>query len=129
MTLALLGAVIGIRAALALTRLMAALLFGVSPTDPLTFTAIPMLLAGVALLAAGFRRAAPRAWIRWPRSGTSSARGAIAGEVRHARHRPRPPGTPSRPSVELMGNPISVSAGHSFRVETHTIARSRWRLR
>jgi predicted permease len=51
MTLALLGAAIGIGGALALTRLMAVLLFAVSPTDPLTFTAIPILLAGVALLA------------------------------------------------------------------------------
>jgi putative ABC transport system permease protein len=45
------GLVVGVGASLALTRLMARLLFGVSPTDPLTFAAIPLLLASVALLA------------------------------------------------------------------------------
>jgi ABC-type lipoprotein release transport system permease subunit len=34
-----------------LTRLIEKLLFGVSPTDPLTFAAVPLLLAGVALTA------------------------------------------------------------------------------
>jgi predicted permease len=49
--LTLVGLVIGLGAAFALTRLMQKLLFGVSPTDPLTFALIPILLAGVALLA------------------------------------------------------------------------------
>jgi putative ABC transport system permease protein len=47
----LLGIVIGIAAALGLTRLMASLLFGVSATDPLTFTAVALLLTVVALTA------------------------------------------------------------------------------
>ena len=51
MTLALIGASAGLGGALALTRLLKTLLFGVSATDPLTFTAVPALLAGVALLA------------------------------------------------------------------------------
>jgi putative ABC transport system permease protein len=51
MTLALIGAGAGLGGALALTRLLKTLLFGVSATDPLTFTAVPALLAGVALLA------------------------------------------------------------------------------
>ncbi len=51
MILTLVGLVIGVGAAFALTRLMEKLLFGVSPTDPLTFAVIPLLLAGVALLA------------------------------------------------------------------------------
>jgi putative ABC transport system permease protein len=38
-------------AALALTRLMAGLLFGVTPTDPATFALIALLLVGVATLA------------------------------------------------------------------------------
>jgi putative ABC transport system permease protein len=49
--LALLGIGIGIAAALALARLMAAFLFGVPATDPLTFAAIAVLLLLVALLA------------------------------------------------------------------------------
>ena len=51
MKLALAGVVLGLVAALALTRTMKNLLFGVSATDPLTFVAIALLLAVVALLA------------------------------------------------------------------------------
>jgi len=45
------GVVAGLALAYALTRLMRGLLFGVSPTDPFTFAAVPLLLASVALLA------------------------------------------------------------------------------
>jgi len=45
------GMVIGFVGALALTRLLESLLFGVGPTDPVTFAIIPMLLFAVALLA------------------------------------------------------------------------------
>jgi putative ABC transport system permease protein len=48
---ALLGIVGGTAAALALTRLMASLLFGVRATDPLTFASVAMLLTLVALVA------------------------------------------------------------------------------
>jgi putative ABC transport system permease protein len=46
-----LGAVIGVIAALGVVRLLAGWLFGVSPADPATFTAIPLLLLVVALAA------------------------------------------------------------------------------
>jgi len=49
--LALFGIAAGGGAALGLTRLMAALLFGVAPTDPWTFAIVAILLAGVALAA------------------------------------------------------------------------------
>jgi len=49
--LTLLGIVIGVIAALGLSRLLAALLFGVSTTDPLTFAGVAGLLVAVALLA------------------------------------------------------------------------------
>ena len=47
----LVGVAIGTAAALMLTRLMAGLLFGVKPTDPLTFVAVAALLVCVALAA------------------------------------------------------------------------------
>ncbi len=49
MVLTIAGLALGLGGALLATRLMASLLFGVSATDPLTFIAIPLLLAGVAL--------------------------------------------------------------------------------
>jgi predicted permease len=45
------GAAIGLVAALALTRLMASMLFGVRPTDPVTFAAVAVLLCGITLFA------------------------------------------------------------------------------
>jgi putative ABC transport system permease protein len=51
MRLALIGAAVGIAAALGLTRLIASFLFGVKPWDPMTFVAVPLLLTAVALLA------------------------------------------------------------------------------
>ena len=65
-----LGVLIGLVAALGLTRLMSKLLFGVSPSDPVTFIAVALLLALVALAACYFpaRRAArldPMAALRY----------------------------------------------------------------
>ena len=49
--LVLSGLCLGIAAALALSHLLSNLLFGVRPTDPLTFIAVAILLLGVALTA------------------------------------------------------------------------------
>lgn len=49
--LVFIGLVVGIGGALALTRLMTTLLFGVKPWDPLTFAGVAILLALVALAA------------------------------------------------------------------------------
>ena len=51
MMLVMLGAVIGLGAAFALTRLLQKFLFEVSPGDPVTFAAVALLLVLVALLA------------------------------------------------------------------------------
>ncbi|MGH9881211.1 MAG: ABC transporter permease, partial [Pyrinomonadaceae bacterium] len=51
LTLTLLGVVIGIGGAIALTRLLRTLLFGVTPTDTLTFATVSLVLVAVALLA------------------------------------------------------------------------------
>jgi ABC-type antimicrobial peptide transport system permease subunit len=45
------GAAIGLAAAIGLTRVMKNLLFNVSPTDPVTFALIVLLLIAVALIA------------------------------------------------------------------------------
>ncbi len=45
------GVAAGIAGALALTRFLRSLLYGVSPTDPLTFAVVALLLAAVALVA------------------------------------------------------------------------------
>jgi ABC-type antimicrobial peptide transport system permease subunit len=49
--LAMIGVVIGIAGALALTRFLSSLLYGVKPTDPLTFIAVSLILIAVAMLA------------------------------------------------------------------------------
>jgi putative ABC transport system permease protein len=49
--LTLLGVAIGVLAAIAFSRLLSTLLFGVSATDPLTFAGVAALLAVVALAA------------------------------------------------------------------------------
>jgi putative ABC transport system permease protein len=51
MKLAAIGMAAGLVAALALTRLMAGLLYGVRPADPATLAAVTLLLGGIALLA------------------------------------------------------------------------------
>jgi len=49
--LAIFGVALGLLAAIAFTRLLTGLLFGISASDPLTFAVIAALLIGVALLA------------------------------------------------------------------------------
>jgi len=60
MALVAFGVVLGVGGSLALTRLLAGLLFGVGATDPLTFLTVPSVLAAVALFACDLpaRRAA-----------------------------------------------------------------------
>src|SRR6476660_2033213 len=51
MTLTLIGVIVGLGGAFALTRVIGNLLYGVAATDPTTFLAIPFLLLFVALIA------------------------------------------------------------------------------
>jgi putative ABC transport system permease protein len=67
------GIAIGLAASLALARLMASLVYGVSPVDPLTLVTVAGLLALVAAAATYFPRAGPRASSRRSRCAPSSA--------------------------------------------------------
>ena len=49
--LAFAGIIVGMAGALALTRVLSSLLFGITPNDPVTFGAVAILLVAVALLA------------------------------------------------------------------------------
>jgi putative ABC transport system permease protein len=50
-TLAVVGLSVGIVGALAVTRLLSSLLYGVNPSDPLTFALVSLILTGAVLLA------------------------------------------------------------------------------
>jgi putative ABC transport system permease protein len=51
MSLTPIGVGVGVAGALVLTRFLSSLLYGVRPTDPLTFVVVSSVLTGVALLA------------------------------------------------------------------------------
>ena len=51
MMLAMIGLVLGLGIVFVLARFLKSMLYGISPSDPVTFTTITILLAGVALLA------------------------------------------------------------------------------
>jgi hypothetical protein len=51
MTLALIGAAIGVTGSWGLKRVMSSFLFGVKAWDPMVFVAAPLLLSAIALLA------------------------------------------------------------------------------
>ena len=51
MLLTLIGAAVGVAGAFATTRVMSSLLFGVAPTDLVTFTAVAVVLIAVAFIA------------------------------------------------------------------------------
>ena len=51
LTLTVIGLALGVAVSIGITRLMSGLLFGVRPTDPLTFVVVSMVLLLVALLA------------------------------------------------------------------------------
>jgi putative ABC transport system permease protein len=51
LVLAAIGAIVGLAGALLVTRLLSALLFGVSPSDPATFVGVALGLTGIAVVA------------------------------------------------------------------------------
>jgi ABC-type antimicrobial peptide transport system permease subunit len=50
-TLAAVGVAIGLATAVGLTRLMKSLLFGISPLDPITYAAVPIVLVAATVIA------------------------------------------------------------------------------
>jgi putative ABC transport system permease protein len=70
-TLAALGAAVGLGGAAFATRLMKSLLFNVSATDPVTFTLLPLTLLAVALTAC---------WLPARRAAKVDPRGALGSE-------------------------------------------------
>jgi putative ABC transport system permease protein len=65
MLMVLAGLALGWAAVLALTRVLASLLYDTSPTDPVTWVTVGALLAAMALLACYVPPAAPCASIPW----------------------------------------------------------------
>jgi putative ABC transport system permease protein len=58
------GGAIGVGSALTVSKILKALLFGVSTSDPFTFISVPVLLTLVALLRFSCQRGREYAWIR-----------------------------------------------------------------
>jgi hypothetical protein len=65
MGVTMIGVAIGLSAAFGLTRLMSALLYGVSASDPATFAGVAILLFAIALAAVIFPRGGPCVSIPW----------------------------------------------------------------
>ena len=72
MRLTIVGLVVGVLASFWLTRFLQTQLFNVTPSDPLTLTAVSAALRRSRSLRATFRRTARRALIRWWCCATSS---------------------------------------------------------
>jgi putative ABC transport system permease protein len=51
LVLTIIGVTVGVAASLAVTRVLKGLLWGVSPTDPVTFALVALALAAAALMA------------------------------------------------------------------------------
>jgi hypothetical protein len=63
--LAVLGSLLGMAGAVAVTRLMGRFLFETSPLDPLTYAMVPVLFCALALMAACHWQDARPMWTRW----------------------------------------------------------------
>ena len=89
----------GLAAGFVMSRLLGSLVVGVSATDPLTFTTMPLLLAAVALVATARR---PRALLDATRRG-----GALpgVGRPRRAPRGTRPPERRALPGRQRAGCP------------------------
>jgi predicted permease len=79
------GVLVGIIAAVLATRWLGSVLYGVSPTDPLTFAAVALLLVVVALAAWGGRAPPPGGGGPPPRGADRADDGAATGVGKQAR--------------------------------------------
>ena len=89
--LAFAGIAVGVLGALAMTRIIASILYGVKPTDIVTFLTAALVSLIAVLLAALIPRVPRREWIRWLRYARDnhpdwnySARSTSAGSIRVA---------------------------------------------
>lgn len=57
-----LGVAVGLALSAAVSRVLASLLYGVSPLDPAVFAGVALFLSAVASWPAMFRRSEPRGW-------------------------------------------------------------------
>ena len=70
------GIALGVPAAFLLSRVMSSIVFGVTTHDPLTFTALPVLIVAVTTLLAISPLAGPLAWIQCSRFDRTRTPGA-----------------------------------------------------
>jgi cell division protein FtsX len=87
---AAIGAAVGLAGAAAMSRVLAGLLHDVTPLDPVTFVATPILLMLVAVLASAIPVGAQRGWIRSRRCSRNRRHGPCAGYTAWPRIRRMP---------------------------------------
>ena len=114
MIVAAIGIGVGLAGALSLSWVLASLVFDVQVRDPLTFVAVAVSLAAVALFACAIPAARPRASIRWWRCAASSAGLLLSRIERVAQFVGERSNVVGRRGVRPLGVSATSSASRSF---------------